>query len=82
MTEPSSKKAKTGSVVPILGTMTFGWNKASSKVDDAVGAEFLDAFIAAGCDEVDTAYAYAGAASFPVAAQHSRLLRVSTCCST
>ena len=72
---PASKKAKLSEeVVPILGTMTFGWNKASSKVDDTIGGKFLDAFIDAGCDEVDTAYAYAGTCLLQGARAKSALL--------
>eukprot|EP00164_Ancoracysta_twista_P005638 GFYU01007731.1.p1 GENE.GFYU01007731.1~~GFYU01007731.1.p1 ORF type:complete len:373 (+),score=103.99 GFYU01007731.1:34-1152(+) len=44
----------------LLGTMTFGWNQASSKVDDQKATEMVDAFLSAGHNEIDTAYMYAG----------------------
>ena len=44
----------------VLGTMTFGWERASGNVDDAVSMQMLQAFAATSdaCVEVDTAILY------------------------
>jgi len=46
-----------------LGTMTFGWNQASSVVDDAVAAKFIETFTREGGVEVDCARIYSGGES-------------------
>ena len=43
-----------------LGTMTFGWNQASSKVDDSVARGMVERFVALGGRHVDTARIYSG----------------------
>eukprot|EP00931_Biecheleriopsis_adriatica_P027402 TRINITY_DN16494_c0_g1_i2.p1 TRINITY_DN16494_c0_g1~~TRINITY_DN16494_c0_g1_i2.p1 ORF type:complete len:380 (+),score=85.90 TRINITY_DN16494_c0_g1_i2:93-1232(+) len=43
-----------------LGTMTFGWNQASSRVDDAVAQTMLNKFLSSGGLQVDTARIYSG----------------------
>eukprot|EP00929_Paragymnodinium_shiwhaense_P066071 TRINITY_DN33105_c0_g1_i4.p1 TRINITY_DN33105_c0_g1~~TRINITY_DN33105_c0_g1_i4.p1 ORF type:complete len:317 (-),score=70.45 TRINITY_DN33105_c0_g1_i4:248-1198(-) len=43
-----------------LGTMTFGWNQASSAVDLEVASGFVQKFLAAGGVEIDTARIYSG----------------------
>uniref|UniRef100_A0A7S2GXY1 TauD/TfdA-like domain-containing protein n=1 Tax=Octactis speculum TaxID=3111310 RepID=A0A7S2GXY1_9STRA len=42
----------------VLGTMTFGWDQASSLVDDAVASKMIQTFVDAGGVEVDTARMY------------------------
>ncbi|CAE7230847.1 AKR7A2 [Symbiodinium sp. CCMP2456] len=42
----------------ILGTMTLGWDKASSFVDEAVAAQMINYFLAEGHHEIDTARMY------------------------
>mmetsp|Transcript_46159 Transcript_46159/g.128625 ORF Transcript_46159/g.128625 Transcript_46159/m.128625 type:complete len:813 (+) Transcript_46159:2472-4910(+) len=44
---------------PVLGTMTFGWAKASNPVDEAVAAQMLDTFLTKGGREIDGARMYA-----------------------
>jgi len=58
-----SKKLQPGySKLPEIyfGTMTFGWNQASSVVDDAVATTMTTKFLSSGCRQVDTARIYAG----------------------
>ena len=54
----TASKADKFSVV--LGTMTFGWSKASDVCDDAVSKEMMEAFATSNPEhiEVDTAYLY------------------------
>ena len=62
----SAAETKAGDASPapaiacVLGTMTFGWERASGNVDDAVSQEMLQAFASTSdaCVEVDTAILY------------------------
>ena len=44
---------------PVLGTMTFGWSKASKPVDVTVAAQMLQTFLEKGGREIDGARMYA-----------------------
>lgn len=56
----SSRGFATRTTAPELyfGTMTFGWNQASSWVDDEVAGQMLHRFLDSGCVQVDTARIY------------------------
>ncbi|CAE8585823.1 unnamed protein product [Polarella glacialis] len=41
-----------------FGTMTFGWNQASSKVDEAVASAMVKKFLSSGCRQIDSARIY------------------------
>lgn len=49
-----------------LGTMTFGWNQASLKVDDAVARAMVERFVALGGRHVDTARIYSAGDCEPI----------------
>eukprot|EP00933_Yihiella_yeosuensis_P006656 TRINITY_DN11138_c0_g1_i1.p1 TRINITY_DN11138_c0_g1~~TRINITY_DN11138_c0_g1_i1.p1 ORF type:complete len:296 (-),score=24.78 TRINITY_DN11138_c0_g1_i1:51-938(-) len=56
-----SKKHKMGKDVEIyFGTMTFGWNQASSKVDANVAKDMTNKFLSSGGVQIDTARIYSG----------------------
>jgi len=52
-----------------FGTMTFGWNQASSAVDLNVASAMLQRFLAAGGKEVDTARIYSAGDTEPMLGQ-------------
>jgi len=43
-----------------FGTMTFGWNQASSTVDESVGLCMVKSFLTGGGTQIDTARIYSG----------------------
>ncbi|CAM9138598.1 unnamed protein product, partial [Ectocarpus fasciculatus] len=49
-----------------LGTMTFGWEKASVPVTESVGTEMILRAAAAGVQYIDSARIYAGGATEPI----------------
>jgi aflatoxin B1 aldehyde reductase len=49
-----------------LGTMTFGWEKASTPVTEAIGTEMILRAAAAGITHVDSARIYASGATEPI----------------
>ncbi|GMH89314.1 hypothetical protein TrVE_jg12204 [Triparma verrucosa] len=51
-----------------LGTMTFGWDQASSYVDSAIATEMIKVFASYGHRNIDTARIYSGGACEPIVA--------------
>ena len=49
-----------------LGTMTFGWNQASSAVDSTIASEMVKKFIERGGKHIDTARIYAAGETEPL----------------
>lgn len=64
--EASSHMALSKAPRIYLGTMTFGWNQASSVVDSAIACEMVKKFISKGGKHVDTARIYAGGDTEPL----------------
>ena len=62
----SSTSSTRSCIEVILGTMTMGWEQASSTVDDAVAKQFIEVFHAAGGRSCDTARIYSGGACEPM----------------
>ena len=57
-----ASSGKSGSISVVLGTMTFGWNKASETCGDGISQAMLDTFVQSSDKhvEVDTAFLYSG----------------------
>mmetsp|Transcript_121415 Transcript_121415/g.259242 ORF Transcript_121415/g.259242 Transcript_121415/m.259242 type:complete len:349 (-) Transcript_121415:107-1153(-) len=63
MDDRPTKKSRNGHKPAIcLGTLTFGWSKASVFVDDVVATAMLNAFLVSGGQRIDTARCYSDGA--------------------
>jgi aryl-alcohol dehydrogenase-like predicted oxidoreductase len=59
-----------------LGTMTFGWEQASSFVDATVGSEMIERARAIGVTYLDSARIYSGGATEPIVGINIYILHI------